>query len=114
MLFSSITHLYLFPYSAGGTFEADSQSFLFTLVNPSGSEPTTISQDGSGGIWCHRNWGPTFGSHTWFALCIWHEESSGRHYRRVFTFPPNANPQNFFAGENPFEVNEMEVLKVDF
>jgi len=105
----------LFPYSAFGSFVADSQSFLFSLVNPSSSEPTKITQDGSGGIWCKRDCGPTFCTASWFALKIWHEEGSGHlDLRCAFVCPPNADPQNYFAGKNPFEINEMEVFKVDF
>ena len=83
-------------------------------MNPSGSEPTKITQDGSGGIWCKRDCGPTFGTGGWFALKIWHGVSSGHLDLRVgFVCPPNTNRNNYFAGKSPFEINEMEVFKVE-
>jgi len=97
------------------SFVSDSQSFLFTLVNPSGSEPTKIAQDGSAGIWSERNWGPTFSAGSRLALCVRCEESCGRlNLRSGFLCPPNANPNTYFAGKSPFEISEMDVFKVHF
>lgn len=115
ILFSSITDLCLFLCSADDSFVSDSQSFLFTLVNPSGSEPTKIAQDGSAGIWSERNWGPTFSAGSRLALCVRCEESCGRlNLRSGFLCPPNANPNTYFAGKSPFEISEMDVFKVHF
>ena len=112
-------YLCLFPYSAAGAVEAkaDNQSFLFTLVNPSGGEPTkiTANPDASGGIRCKGDMGPSFGTLSYYDLQIWNKESCGRlNLSFGFIGPPNVNCSNYFTGENVFEINEMEVFKVNF
>ena len=104
------------PYSADSLeAKADSQSFLFTLVNPSGIEPTKITPKpgASGGIRCQRDLGPAFGSNAYYDLQIWNVESAGR-LGLGFSFkcPQNANKSTYFTGQNPFEINEVEVFKV--
>ena len=97
----------------------DSQSFLFTLVNPSGTEPVKITPkpDAPGGIRCQNHWGPTFGTSQSYDLLVWYKESSGIvNYLDLghgFTCPKNADKRTYFTGKSPFEIDQMEVYRVD-
>ena len=97
----------------------DSQSFLFTLVNPSGNQPTKITPKPDAAIRCKSDCGPTFGDSTqYYGLRVW-----ARDYRRSytshldlgygFTCPENVHVGTYFTGVNPFEVSELEVFKVN-
>ena len=91
---------------------ADSQSFLFTLVNPSGTEPMKLTSKPRAGIRCWSSVGPTFGNKEHYDLII-----SAAGYLSLghgFTCPENVNRETFFCGESPFEISELEVFKVNF
>jgi len=90
-------------------------------VNPSSSEPVKITPipGDSRGIHCNRDEGPTFGNFRTWDLLIWSKDSSGSFKNHLdlgfgFTCPPNADKTTYFTGEKPFEIDEMEVFKVDF
>ena len=95
---------------------ADSLSFLFTLVNPSGSEAIKITPISgcSGGIRCLRDMGPSFGTDNYYDLQLWSKSGSNLDLGHGFTCPKNVNKTTYFTGKTPFEINEMEVFKVDF
>ena len=106
---SAAVHLY--------RFKRDGESFLFTLVNPFGSNPVKITckPDASGGIWCHRGYGPTFGSSAQHKLVIW-KDGTSRYVGgdRGFTCPLNAESKTYFTGKDPLEIDELEVYEVNF
>lgn len=89
-------------------------------MNPSGTEPVKIipKPDAPGGIRCQSVWGPTFGTDRFYDLRVLHKESSGSVVNNLdlgygFTCPQNADKRTHFTGKNPFEIDEMEVFKVE-
>ena len=97
----------------------DSQSFLFTLVNPSGNQPTKITPKPGAGIRCKSDFGPTFGdSADCHDLRVWTKVNRGSYTSHLdlgygFTCPEDVNGETYFTGVNPFEVSELEVFKVN-
>ena len=92
----------------------DSQSFLFTLVNPSGNEPIKINPKPRAAIKCRSNTGPVFGDSDHFDLTVCvpgfgSELSLGYGYK----CPENVNSNTYLAGASPFQVSELEVFKVN-
>ena len=92
----------------------DSQSFLFTLVNPSGNKPVKINSNPGAAIKCRSGAGPTFGDSDYFDLTVWYadfgsELSLGYGYK----CPKNVNRKTYLAGSSPFQVSELEVFKVN-
>ena len=109
----------MFFYLASSNKEiADNQCFLFTLANPSGTEPIKITpkRGAAVGIRCGTSLGPRFieknnvldvdegGS----GLIGTQDLSSG------FLCPQNADHKTFFTGKQKFNVTELEVFQVDF
>ena len=93
---------------------ADSQSFLFTLVNPSGKEPVKIPQNKDACIRCKSVLGPTFGNTQFFDLSIWNTKlGSYLDLGYAFKCPENVNKKTYFTGESPFAISELEVFKVN-
>ena len=106
--------LFYFLYLAS-PFKAipDSQSFLFTLVNPSGNEPIKINPKPGAAIRCRSDVGPTFGdSSSCYDLAVWYS-GSRLDLGYGFTCPENVNKNTFFTGASPFQVSELEVFKVN-
>jgi len=112
-----------FHYPASSYFVLeDSQCFLFTLVNPSGSEPIKINQKrgASVGIRCGDDLGPRFceiksGGN---ALFLDPDDTpssfrGGLNLVNSFPCPQNAENQTFFTGRGTFDVTELEVFKMD-
>ena len=92
----------------------DSQSFLFTLVNPSGNEPIKINPNPDAAIWCRSDAGPTFGDSDVFDLIVWYADyGSTVDLGNGFKCPENVNQTFYLAGVNPFQVSELEVFKVN-
>ena len=88
----------------------DSQSFLFTLVNPSGNQPIKITPKTGAAIRCASDAGPTFGdSNGYYALQVGMREdrSHGVSYNSHlflgygFTCPENVNLKHLFHGGEP-------------
>ena len=92
----------------------DSQSFLFTLVNPSGNKPIKINPKPGAAIRCRSDAGPAFGDSTHFDLYVWYQKfGSGLSLGFGFTCPENVNRNTYFTGGALFEVSELEVFKVN-
>ena len=93
----------------------DSESFLFTLVNPSGNEPMKINPKPGAAIRCRSDAGPTFGnSNSCYDLTVWHPNGGSRlALGNAFTCPENVNRNTYLAGASPFQVTELEVFKVN-
>lgn len=91
----------------------DSQSFLFTLVNPSGNELVKISQNKDTRIRCKSGLGPSFGTTQCYDLQVWNDANSNLDLGFGFKCPENVDKKTYFAGKNPFTVSELEVFKVN-
>jgi len=101
------------------TATVDIEAFLYSLVNPSGSEPTKINRKpgASGGTRCWKDSGPRFSSKNSndFAVNL-NDPNVFAGYLNLgngFFRPQNAHLNNFFTGISPFQVTELEVFKVD-
>ena len=108
-------------------FKEDSNSFLFTLVNPSGREPIKMlapkPRGAGGGIHCDRSLGPSFGIEDYYNLRIPKNDSSnnlkcGKVFDKTegFQTPAKVNFSSYFAGlsNTEFVISELEVFKVNF
>ena len=91
------------------------ESFLFSLVNPSGTRPTKIPLKGNNnqyGICCNGGYGPTFGGNHDLHIANGANANSRSQSNLGNTYhcPANANPSSFLAGQTNFSVNELEVF----
>lgn len=91
------------------------ESFLFSLLNPSGAGPTLLPLKGSknqNGIFCKSSYGPTFGAG--FDLFIANganaNSESYSNLGQSYDGPPDANCETFLAGQRNFVVTELEVF----
>ena len=94
---------------------ADSQSFLFTLVNPSGTEPIVLNPAASGGIRYRADLGPRFGTRINNDLRVWTTDNYSVVHVSLgfgFTCPENKQRDTFFTGKSPSNINELEVFKI--
>ena len=112
-----------FPYPASTyTIVIDKHTFLFTLVNPSGSEPTKIvpKPGASVGIRCGADLGPRFCENSMNALEVDQKDASPSGFGGClnlgygFTCPQNADKEAFFTGKGRFIITQLEVFKIDF
>ncbi|XP_020609479.1 uncharacterized protein LOC110048052 isoform X3 [Orbicella faveolata] len=97
----------------------DSQSFLFTLVNPSGNEPVKMAPKPGASILCNSNLGPTLGTTQYYDLLVWSVSSTNDSVSshldlgHGFVCPDSINKNSYFTGRNPFEISELEVFQVN-
>lgn len=102
----------------------DSDSFLFTLINPSGSKPMMIKpkQGAKGGIRCDLKKGPSFGTPECYDLEVWRtfnavnprNASSLLDLGYGFIHPEGVDKGTYFTGNSPFKVDELEVFRGEF
>ena len=90
------------------------ESFLFSLVNPSGTGPTKIPLKGNNnqcGILCNSGYGPTFGGgHDLHIANGANANSTSYSYLgSSYECPPHPN-SSFLVGQKNFSVNEIEVF----
>lgn len=96
----------------------DSQSFLFTLANPSGNEPVKMAPKPGASILCNSNLGPTLGTTQYYDLLVWSVSSTNDSVSshldlgHGFVCPDSINKNSYFTGRNPFEISELEVFQV--
>ena len=95
---------------------ADTESFLFTLVNPAGNQPVKLTSKPGGGIRCCSGRGPAFGNKSYYDLKIWdgNQAAGYLHLGHGFNFPSSENKTGYFTGSDGFVVTELEVYKVGF
>ncbi|XP_078353585.1 uncharacterized protein LOC144638243 isoform X2 [Oculina patagonica] len=91
----------------------DRQSFLFTLVNPSGNEPVKITQNNDACIRCSSSLEPTFGNTRYYDHQVWKDLSSNLDLGYGFKCPDNVKMKAFFTGGKQFTISELEVLQVN-
>lgn len=90
------------------------ESFLFSLVNPSGSEPTKMPLRGTNnnnGIYCNSSYGPIFGGghDLLIANGANANSNSSSNLGSSYECPPHANA-SFLVGQTNFTVSELEVF----
>ena len=95
-------------------YKSCTESFLFSLVNPSGTGPTKIPLKGNNnqcGILCNSGYGPTFGGGLDLHIASGANANSSSYSSLGNTYqcPTNAN-SSFLVGRRDFSVNEMEVF----
>ena len=99
-----------------GSYKCCAESFLFSLVNPSGSEPTKMSLTGNNnqyGIYCNSEYGPTFGGNPDLRIgnrpnAEYNENASSLGH--AYQCPRANENSSFLVGESEFSVSEMEVF----
>ena len=108
---------YLFLISGGSGWTNCAESFLFSLVNPSGAKPTKMPLRGTAnqnGIFCDSGYGPTFGGGLDHDLYIANVANANSHSRselgNTYQCPASANSSSFLAGQFNFRVSELEVF----
>ena len=102
-----------------GSFKEDSNAFLFSLVNPSGSEPKKMNAvvGSRTGIHCNSELGPCFGVKDRYNLKIGENHTDRYKLFNVnlgFQCPANVNFKTFFTGIDLFTISELEVFKINF
>ena len=102
--------------SGAGGYKQCTESFLFSLVNPSGSEPTKMPLRGTNnnnGIYCNSSYGPTFGGGHDLFIANGANANSNSSSNLGFSYecPPHANA-SFLVGQTNFTVSELEVFLI--
>ena len=97
-----------------GSYKYCAESFLFSLVNLSGTEPTKMPLKGTtnlNGIFCNSGYGPAFGGGNDLYIANGANANSNSYSNLGHTYqcPANANA-SFLVGQKNFCVNEMEVF----
>lgn len=90
------------------------ESFLFSLVNLSGSKPTKMPLTGTSnqnGIYCHSGYGPTFGGNHDLHIANGANANANSYTNIGHTYqcPANGN-SSFLVGQRNFSVDEVEVF----
>lgn len=92
----------------------DCHSFLFTLVNPDGSEPFKLNPNRGGGIQYLISSGPRFGTNEYSDLLVWDMGDSDLDLGHGFECPEAVDKELYFFGIAPFDIYELEVFRVNF
>ena len=106
--------------AASGIYKRDPNSFLFSLVNPSGLRPIKLplisGKEGSA-ILCNSNCGPIFGTNTpsgYYDLCIGNNSNQANTNQtspnNCYKCPEGQNANSFLAGNYQFAASEVEVF----
>ena len=107
------SHLY-FQGSSG--YRRAQNSFLFSLVNPSGLRPTKMrlraEQEGYS-IWCNSSYGPVFGGGNTHDILIHNAPNINNCPTTLNNTYQCAVGSTFLTGNQSFRVNEMEVFGFD-
>ncbi|KAL9951571.1 hypothetical protein ACROYT_G044255 [Oculina patagonica] len=89
-------------------------SFLFSLVNPSGLPPTKmplIAGEERHAIWCNSGYGPVFGiGHDVVIASAPNSNNCSVNLNNSYQCPTGQNATTFLAGNRKFLVSEMEVF----
>jgi len=109
--------------STSSAFKRAPNSFMFSLVNPSGLKPTKMplipGKEGSA-ILCNSSYGPVFGSNNssgYYDLLVGGSpnQSSGctSNLNNSYRCPEGQNVTTFLAGNYAFALNEIEVFALE-
>ena len=91
------------------------ESFLFSLVNPSAAGPTKLPLKGTSnqdGIYCGSGCGPLFGGGHDLNIANGANANSSSYSNLGNTYqcPANVDSSSFLAGQQNFRVSELEVF----
>lgn len=112
------TRFFVFFLSAisNGAFRTDPNSFLFSLVNPSGLQPTKMclipGKMGSA-IHCHSSYGPRFGLGDLYIPNSPNSSNCAVSLNNTYQLPLGQNANTFLTGNQYFTLAEMEVFKFE-
>lgn len=103
-------------------FKADSDAFLFTLVDPGGNGPQKMSRSPgvNGGIQCGRSWGPSFGLGQFYHYDLRFVGQQDKFigyfdFGGGFEHPSNMDRwRSYPLPEGYLSINELEVFQVQF
>ncbi|XP_022808131.1 uncharacterized protein LOC111345119 [Stylophora pistillata] len=103
-------------WESSNSYKRAENSFLFSLVNPSGLSPTKIPlQSGQEeyAMYCHTSYGPTFGGESYHDLYICDAPNSNncRTHLYIYQCPSGQTCNTFLTGSPNFRVSEMEVFR---
>ena len=105
-------------YNLDSGLKSAENSFLFSLVNPSGLSPTKMSlkseQEGYA-MYCDNNHGPIFGYRSYCDLYICNVPNSNNcstYLNNTYQCPSGQNANMFLTGGQYFLVSEMEVYRL--
>ena len=123
-LFYSLWYIFLFHSASILKAIEDSDSFLFTLVNPSESKPMMLKpiSDAHGGIRCDNKRGPCFGTPKQYDLEVWSTFNATEPKKawskldlgHGFVHPEGVDKKKYFTGNFSFGVDELEVFRGEF
>ncbi|KAM7434591.1 hypothetical protein ABFA07_015380 [Porites harrisoni] len=101
---------------SNGAFRTDPNSFLFSLVNPSGLQPTKMclipGKKGSA-IHCHSSYGPRFGLGDLYIPNSPNSSNCAVSLNNTYQLPLGQNANTFLTGNQYFTLAEMEVFKFE-
>ena len=108
--------LILFVISDCSIYKHCTESFIFSLVNPSDVGPTKLplkANSSKKAIYCDGGCGPTFGAGP--DLYISSEsnansDSRSKYLNSSYDCPPHVTPSTFLTASDNFTVNEIEVF----
>ena len=101
--------------SVSGNYKYCNGSFIFSLVNPSGTGPTKLPlkpDQTKYGIYCNGGYGPTFGSSHDLTICNEANSATNSYSSLGSTYecPPHITPSTFLTGNKNFTASELEVF----
>ena len=108
--------LFFFFYLGSGSWKTAQNSFLYSLVNPSGLSPTKMplksGQEGSA-MYCNSGYGPTYGAgHDLYIFNAPNSNNCSTYLNNTYQCPLGQNNYTFLTGSQTFRVSEMEVYRL--
>ena len=105
-----------FFYLGSGSWKTAQNSFLYSLVNPSGLSPTKMplksGQEGSA-MCCNSGYGPTYGAgHDLYISNAPNSNNCSTYLNNTYQCPSGQNNYTFLTGSQTFRVSEMEVYRL--
>lgn len=115
-IFGGYTEQYWEALSSG-TYKKAPASFLFSLVNPNGLQPSMMSliqgKEGSA-IHCYSSYGPTFGDGPDLRIVnAPNSNSCSASLNNTYQLPTGQNAGTFLTGNSSFTLSEMEVFRFE-
>ena len=113
MLPENVFILFYFNSIGVSCYKQCTESFLFSLVNPSGSEPTKMPLKGTNnqnGIYCNNGYGPTFGGSHDLYIANGANANSNSYSVLGNSYDAAHGNASFLVGQKNFMANELEVF----
>ena len=120
LVFCDLTGAMLLSTAASGIAKTAPNSFLFSLINPTGLKPTKIplmQNKENSAILCNSNCGPVFGNtgpNGYYDLTISNtpnsQNSCQTYLNNAYRCPEGQNASTFPCGNCAFAANEIEIF----